>query len=178
MRADNLGAATRQAAIVFGAFLVVLIAVGIALHQPFLALLGQLSVRRLFGYFAFCLLQQVALNSLFTNRLLALFSRRPLAALCAGMIFAALHWPNPVLVPCSFIGGVAMAWSFARHRNILPLAVAQALLGLVLSMVFPIAWHHQMRVGPGYYLPYGFRAQTELRSDRDRRSGPPPDHCA
>src|ERR1019366_3335996 len=66
----------------------------------------------------------------------------------------ALHWPNPVLVPLTFIGGAAMARMFARVRNLLPLAAGQALLGLLMSCAFPIAWHHMMRVGPGYYLPY------------------------
>jgi len=32
------------------------------------------------------------------------------ASLIAGTIFAALHWPNPVLVPLTWIGGIAMSW--------------------------------------------------------------------
>jgi membrane protease YdiL (CAAX protease family) len=73
------------------------------------------------------------------------------AALLAGFAFGALHWPNPVLVPITFVGGVAMAWMFAQERNILPLALGQAVLGSLIWLAFPLAWHHSMRVGPGYW---------------------------
>jgi membrane protease YdiL (CAAX protease family) len=106
--------------------------------------------KRFAGYFAFCLLQQVGLNSFLMNRLLTAFEKPEPAALVAGLVFGALHWPNPVLVPLTFIGGVAMAWLFAKERNILPLALGQAILGALVWWAFPLAWHHSMRVGPGY----------------------------
>jgi membrane protease YdiL (CAAX protease family) len=106
---------------------------------------------RFFAYFAFCLLQQVALNSYLTNRLFYALEEPRAAALVAGLIFAALHWPNPVLVPLTFVGGTAMSWLFSRERNILPLTVGQAILGTLVWWVFPVAWHHGMRVGPGFY---------------------------
>src|ERR1700730_7873894 len=118
MRADNLLPATRQAAIVYGIFAIGLLLTGIALSQGSLLPPNYRSFGRMWVYFAFCLLQQIALNSLLTNRLLSLISRRWLASIVAGAIFAALHWPNPVLVPLTFIGGTAMAWMFARVRNI------------------------------------------------------------
>ena len=74
-----------------------------------------------------------------------------MAAFTGGLLFGALHWPNPVLVPLTFIGGVVMCWLFARERNILPLVLGQALLGALVWWAFPLAWHHSMRVGPGYY---------------------------
>ena len=87
------------------------------------------------------------------NRLVSLLRSRWVAGLAAGVIFAALHWPNPVLVPLTFIAGTAMAAMFDRVRNILPLAAGQALLGSLVWWAFPVAWHHMLRVGPGYYLP-------------------------
>jgi hypothetical protein len=57
------------------------------------------------------------------------------------------------MVPLTFLGGTAMAWLFARHRNIIPLAVAQAILGSMVWWTFPVRWHHFLRVGPGYYRP-------------------------
>ena len=74
-----------------------------------------------------------------------------MAAFAGGLLFGVLHWPNPVLVPLTFIGGVVMCWLFARERNILPLVLGQALLGALVWWAFPLAWHHSMRVGPGYY---------------------------
>jgi membrane protease YdiL (CAAX protease family) len=150
-RADNLWAACKRSAIVLVPLMLGVILVGIllgALHRP----VGHLIDRKhLFGYMSFCLLQQVALNSYATNRLLEVPLSRLQAALLSGAIFAALHWPNPVLVPLTFIGGAVMAWLFARERNILPLAVAQGILGTLVWWAFPLAWHHAMRVGPGFY---------------------------
>jgi len=154
MRADNLWPATKQAAIVYGIFAIGLLLAGIALRQGSLLPPNYRSFGRMWVYFTFCLLQQIALNSFLMNRLVSLISRRWLASIVAGTIFAALHWPNPVLVPLTFISGTAMAWMFACVRNILPLAAGQALLGSLAWWAFPIAWHHMLRVGPGYYLSY------------------------
>jgi len=154
MRADNLWPATKQAAIVYGISAMGLLLIGITLRQGSLLPPNYRSFGRMWVYFTFCLLQQIALNSFLMNRLVSLINRRWLASIVAGSIFAALHWPNPVLVPLTFIGGTAMAWMFARVRNILPLAAGQALLGSLAWWAFPLAWHHMLRVGPGYYLPY------------------------
>jgi len=150
-RADNLWPATKQALLVFGAVLVGLAVSGLALGALPRLLPNVISWQRLYTYFAFCLLQQVALNSLVHNRMLSLLRNEWVAASLTGAIFAVCHWPNPVLVPLTFIAGAAMAWMFGRVRNIIPLAIGQALLGLLLSCAFPVAWHHRMRVGPGYY---------------------------
>jgi hypothetical protein len=150
-QADNLWSATRRSAAVFIPFIAGLCVVGIALggwHRPFNHLLA---ANRLAGYMAFCLLQQAGLNSFLTNRFLAATESPVHASLIAGTIFAALHWPNPVLVPLTLVGGITMSWLFARERNILPLAVGQGILGTFVWWAFPIAWHHAMRVGPGYY---------------------------
>ena len=154
MRADNISPATKQAALVYGVFAVALFLMGVALRQPLEVPPNYRSLSGLWNYFAFCLAQQIALNSLLTNRLLSLVKRDWLAALTAGTIFSALHWPNPVLVPLTLIAGIAMAWMFARVRNIIPLAAGQAVLGSLAWWAFPIAWHHMLRVGPGYYTPY------------------------
>lgn len=150
-RADNLWAATRDTAIVLGACMLGVAAVGLylgALHRlpPHL-----IEPHRFLGYFAFCLLQQIALNSFLMERFLSAVERPWVAASLSAAIFAALHWPNPVLVPLTLVGGFAMCWLFARHRNILPLTLGQAMLGGIVWWAFPLAWHHSMRVGPGYY---------------------------
>jgi hypothetical protein len=162
-RADNLLPASKQALIIFGAMSAALILIGLALGAPHQLPEHLIHWSRLEGYFAFCVLQQVALNSLFQNRMLALIhsariasitsvaARERLASLLTGVIFAACHWPNPVLVTLTLIGGTAMAWMFARQRNIIPLAIGQAILGSLIFWAFPVAWHHHLRVGPGYY---------------------------
>jgi hypothetical protein len=150
-RADNLWSSTKRSVVILAPGAAGLCLAGIllgALHRPAPHLLVPW---HFFGYMAFCLLQQVGMNSYLTNRLFGATDSPALASLLAGTIFAALHWPNPVLIPLTFIGGVAMAWLFARDRNIIPLAVWQGILGTLVWWAFPVAWHHAMRVGPGFY---------------------------
>ena len=167
-RADNLWPATRQGLWMFAAFIAAIIIAGVylgALHRTPQHLLDR---HRFIGYFAFCLLQQVAVNSYLMNRFLfATSTSSPapagsdsgttthdhpiIATALSSFIFGALHWPNPVLIPVTLIGGFGMCLLFARQRNILPLTLGQAILGGLTWWAFPIAWHHSMRVGPGYY---------------------------
>jgi hypothetical protein len=148
-RADNIWPATEQALALFSLMAAGLVMMGFLLgasqHLP------PISVSLPAGYFAFCVLQQVALNSLLHNRMLSLVQNEWVAAGLTGAIFAACHWPNPVLVPLTLVGGVVMSWMFGRVRNIIPLAIGQFLLGMLVGWAFPMAWHHHMRVGPGYY---------------------------
>jgi hypothetical protein len=150
-RADNLWPATRQGLKIFAIFVIGICFAGLCFGAYHRLPLHLIQWRHFSGYFAFCLLQQVALNSYLTNRLLDAFEQPRITALSAGALFAALHWPNPVLVPLTFLGGTAMSWLFSRERNIIPLTVGQAILGAVVWWAFPVAWHHGMRVGPGYY---------------------------
>ena len=150
-RGDNLWAATREALLFFAGASAAVFGAGLFLGMLQRAPAHLSEPKKFFSYFAFCVLQQVGLNSFLMNRLLGAFGRPLPAALLAGVLFAALHWPNPVLVPLTFVGGSVMAWLFARHRNILPLALGQAILGALVWWGFPMAWHHSMRVGPGYW---------------------------
>lgn len=154
-RTDNLGEASKRALWTFGLMAAGLVVTGFALGQPRHIPSHLIEWRRLGGYFSFCVLQQVALNSLLHNRMLSLVHNEWSAAVLTGTIFAACHWPNPVLVPLTFIAGTVMAWLFGRARNIIPLAIGQALLGTLVFWAFPLAWQHHMRVGPGYYALLG-----------------------
>jgi hypothetical protein len=150
-RADNLKSATWRASPIFLFFFAILGLVGIALGALHRTPAHFIAPKRFVGYFAFCLLQQIGLQSLTMNRLLKGLQSPHLAAFVGGVLFGALHWPNPVLVPLTFAGGTTMCWLFARDRNILPLVLGQAILGGLVWWAFPLAWHHSMRVGPGYY---------------------------
>jgi Type II CAAX prenyl endopeptidase Rce1-like len=150
-RADNVGAATRQGAMIFVLFVSAVCVSGFFLGAFHRAPLHLTDRHRFVGYLAFCLLQQIALNSYLTNRFLSALDQPKIAAFLSGLIFAALHWPNPVLVPITLIGGIAMSWLFSKERNILPLTLGQAILGGLIWWAFPLTWHHSMRVGPGYY---------------------------
>jgi len=150
-RADNLWTATRQGLAFFAVSVAAVGVTGLLLgalnHLP----ARLIDERRFVGYFSFCLLQQIAVNSYLMNRFLSSVKAPWASALLASAIFGALHWPNPVLMPVTFIGGFAMCLLFARQRNILPLTLGQSILGGLVWWAFPISWHHGMRVGPGYY---------------------------
>ena len=150
-RADNLWPATRQTILPFAVFIAAISILGLFLGALHRVPSHLIEPRRLVGYFAFCLLQEVGLQSFLMNRLLASLQKPFPAALAAGALFAMTHWPNPVLMPFTFIGGTTLCWLFARERNIIPLAIGQAILGSIVWWAIPVALHHGMRVGPGYY---------------------------
>lgn len=102
-------------------------------------------------YFAWCLLQEFVLQSFFANRLLQAFAEPRRAAWINGFVFAAVHLPNPVLVPVTFLGGYILTRVFFATRNLLPLALAQAIVGSLLAVSLQVGWHHGLRAGPGYY---------------------------
>lgn len=115
------------------------------------------TIDRIFGigkYFAWCLLQEFALQSFFGNRLLLIMKDPKRAAWMNGAVFGLVHLPNPVLVPVTFFGGYILTRVFYSTRNLVPLAISQAIIGSLLSVALPAAWHHGLRVGPGFYRGY------------------------
>jgi hypothetical protein len=150
-RADNLWSATKRSTTVLLPCVIAVSLVGFILGGANRSIYHLLVPKHFFGYMAFCLLQQVGLNSLVTNRLLSAMDSPIKASLLAATLFALLHWPNPVLVPLTFVGGFLMSWLFAKERNILALTIWQCILGTLVWWAFPVAWHHAMRVGPGFH---------------------------
>lgn len=110
----------------------------------------------LLGYGSWCVFQQYLTQSYFNNRLMLVIHNRHLRSTLVGIMFSATHIPNPILMTATLLAGIVFAEIFARHRNIWPLALAQAVGGLLLAAVAPDALIHHMRVGPGY-LFYGIR---------------------
>ncbi len=103
-------------------------------------------------YYPWALLQNLWLNGYFTNRLAKVFPNQPkLISTMAGILFAIVHWPNPVLLVATFIGGIMSAYFFQRNRNLYPLALSHAILAVSLLYFFPDSWHHHLRIGPGFW---------------------------
>jgi membrane protease YdiL (CAAX protease family) len=110
----------------------------------------------LLGYGAWCAFQQYLAQSYFNNRLMEVVRNRHLSSLLVGIIFGSAHIPNLILMVATTVAGFVFAEVFARHRNIWPIALAQAVGGLLIAAVAPASLIHNMRVGPGY-LFYGLR---------------------
>lgn len=108
--------------------------------------------RHVLAYSTWALAQQFILQSFFYRRVEVLAGNGTRAVAVTAVLFAAAHIPNPLLVPVTLLGGLASCELFRRHRNLYPLAVAHALIGLALAVSVPDHIQRHMRVGLGYLL--------------------------
>jgi len=108
-----------------------------------------LPLRQAGQYAAWALVQQFILQSFFFVRLEAVLGGRR-AVWATAILFAASHIPSPVLTIFSFLGGLFFCEMFRRHRNIFPLGLVHAMLGLIVAASFSDVVLHHMRVGEGF----------------------------
>lgn len=109
-------------------------------------------VANYFAYAIWACVQQFLLQCYFLLRFLRLMPGPRSAALAAAGIFAAAHLPNPVLAPITFVWGVAACLLFLRYRNLFPLALAHAIVGITIALTVPGYVDHNMRVGWSYLI--------------------------
>lgn len=102
------------------------------------------------GYTLWSFVQQYLLQGYFLFRFLRLLPHREWAAIAAAGIFAAAHLPNPVLSVVTLVWGMVACFVFLRCRNLYPLMIAHAILGISLAICVPGPQIHNMRVGLGY----------------------------
>lgn len=134
--------------VAMGAMFVALIAAaGVALRsfgppQP-------LPWNRAWQYGIWALLQEFIIQSfLFVHLEKYLGSRR--TVFYAAALFAAAHIPSPLLTSLSFFGALFFCEMFRRYRNIFPIGLVHAVLGLTIAASLPDHWLHHMRVGLGF----------------------------
>jgi membrane protease YdiL (CAAX protease family) len=120
-------------------------------------------IRNYWAYALWACVQQLLLQGFFLPRCLELTKARVSAALLAGVLFALAHLPNPVLTPVTLIWGFAACVLFLRYRNLYPLALAHAIVGIAIGVTVPGPVDHNMRVGLGY-LTYHHPTHTTIRS--------------
>lgn len=111
---------------------------------------GQL-VNRWLLYLFWCILQQLLFQNMIYRRLRAALGASWGTRVCAGALFAAVHMPNPILVPATFLWGTVSTRLFDSHPSIPSLGLWQALLSILLTWLAPITMIRQLRVGPGYW---------------------------
>jgi membrane protease YdiL (CAAX protease family) len=95
------------------------------------------------------LVQEFILQSIFFVRLEAVFGGGR-AVLLATALYAAAHVPSPLLTFLAFLGGLVFCEAFRRWRNLYPIGLIHAALGLTIAASLPDKWLHHMRVGIGY----------------------------
>lgn len=135
------------AAVIYGAAIIH----ALATHQLRLFWPGEATWGRFVGYAVWCCFQQYLAQSYFHRRLMRVVHTRHLAPVLVGVMFGGAHIPNLVLIVVTTVGGIILAEVFASHPNIWPLALAQAVGGLLIAALVPAALIHNMRVGPGYF---------------------------
>jgi membrane protease YdiL (CAAX protease family) len=113
-----------------------------------------LFIGRYWAYALWAFAQQFLLQCFFLTRLVRLLPSARSAALAAAVLFALAHLPNPILTSVTLFWGFAACLLFLRYRNLYPLALAHAILGIAIAITVPGPVDHNMRVGLGY-LTYG-----------------------
>jgi hypothetical protein len=102
------------------------------------------------GYAIWALIQQFILNSFFYLNLEELLGDHERALWGAAALFCFAHIPNPVLMAGTLLAALFLVSMFQRYRNIYPLGVAHAIVGLSLAVTVPDVWIRHMRVGISY----------------------------
>ncbi len=120
--------------------------------------------RSYIGYAIWAFVQQFLMMDFFLQRALRLLPRPGHAVLATAAIFTLAHLPNPVLTPLTLLWGLIGCWHFLRYRNLYPLALAHAMLGITIAVAVPGYITHNMRVGLGYRA---YRPREHHRSHTD-----------
>lgn len=143
----------RSCSVPVAAGLAALAGVALASHYGVLHAPGTLRdfVHRYWGYVIWSFAQQFLLLNFFLLRFRRLLpDRTALAILCAAGIFAFAHLPNPALTGFTAIWGLIACAAFVRWRNLYPLGLAHAVLGIAVAICLPGSVTHNMHVGGGY----------------------------
>lgn len=109
----------------------------------------RLPFRQACQYAVWALVQQFIVQSFFYVRIESLTGGKCAVPLTA-LLFGAAHIPNRVLAFTSFAAALFFCEMFWRYRNIFPLGVVHAGLGLTMAASFSDSVMHHMRVGIGF----------------------------
>jgi membrane protease YdiL (CAAX protease family) len=132
-----------------GAVLAIALATSGAFMRPVLGPSHPVPMDRAWQYAIWAVVQEFILQSFFYVRLKSVLGHRR-AALVAALLFAVVHIPSPALTILSFLGGLLFCELFNRYKNLVPIGLVHALLGLTIAASLPDSLLHHMRVGIGY----------------------------
>ena len=121
-------------------------------------------------YAVWAAIQQIVLQWFFLSRSLRLLPDPTSAAALTAGLFAIAHLPNPILTIITLVFGFASCSFYLHYRNLVPLALAHAMLGICIGITVPASVDHNMRVGIGY-LTYAEKTalpNTDLSSKPQR----------
>lgn len=105
-------------------------------------------------YFAlplWALFQQYVLNGFINRRAQLAFGQGLKSTLLVAVLFALLHFPNPILMAVTFIGGLIWAIVYQRQPNLFALAISHSLTSLALALSLSSDLLNGLRVGFKYF---------------------------
>jgi membrane protease YdiL (CAAX protease family) len=108
-------------------------------------------LHRAWQYAIWALLQEFLLQSFMYTRLESVFGSYR-AVFASAALFAIAHLPSPLLTILSFFGALFFCEVFRRYRNVYPVGLVHAGLGLTIAASLPDPVLHHMRVGLGYLM--------------------------
>jgi hypothetical protein len=126
------------------------ILVAVELHTLHLPHGPILFIETYWEYALWACVQQFLLLGFFLPRFLRLMPGANSAAILAACLFAFAHLPNPILTPITLIWGLVACLLFLHYRNLYPLAMAHAIVGISIAISVPGRVDHNMHVGLGY----------------------------
>lgn len=150
-RIDNFFPAAREACWIAIPLLLLLVLIGILSGRLWFIRIHWESIPPLLRYMLWGTFQQYGLQGYFHNRLSRVISKPLWSSTLNAIIFMSFHFPNPVLMAFTLVGGFACSMLFLQSRNLFVLGMFHGAIGLLLSNVFPREWMFNMRVGPGYF---------------------------
>jgi len=128
----------------------VALAVAARLHTLHLPASPLRFIATYWAYALWAMVQQFLLQCFFLARLRRIVAGEFKPAAAAAGIFAAAHLPNPILTPITLLWGMGACMVFLRYRNLYPLGIAHAILGISIALTVPGNLDHNMRVGLSY----------------------------
>ncbi|OGR83737.1 MAG: hypothetical protein A2901_02125 [Elusimicrobia bacterium RIFCSPLOWO2_01_FULL_54_10] len=102
-------------------------------------------------YVFWAFLQQIGLQTFFTWRVGNVIDNPYRAAGVVAVVFSMIHFPNPVLMIFTLIGGFFWSLSYLKAPNLYALAVSHGWLAVVALHSIPRSWLHQLRIGPTFW---------------------------
>jgi len=111
---------------------------------------GQI-LKRFAEYVFWGFLQQIGLQTFFTYRVGKVISNPYKAACVVAVIFSLIHFPNPVLMIFTLMGGFFWSLSYLKAPNLYALALSHGWLAVLTLHSIPRSWLHQLRIGPTYW---------------------------
>jgi len=143
--------ALKQAALAALPFILALLLIGTLTGQIWLIPPKARSFTSSGRYILWATFQQYGLQGYFHNRLMRAVSKPFWSSTINALVFMSFHFPNPILMIFTLLGGFAFSLIYSKNRNIFALGIVHGLMGLLLSNSFPKELLHNMRVGPGYF---------------------------